>query len=97
MSNRLGSKYVVQIFGQSHSPMIGAVIEGLPAGIVPDMEFIRAFMARRAPGGALSTARREADVPRIISGLNEGEKVWYSYYETAALPELFGGGAVETA
>ena len=33
----------------------------------------------------------------IISGLNEGEKVWYSYYETAALPELFGGGAVETA
>ncbi len=71
MSNRLGSKYVVQIFGQSHSPMIGAVIEGLPAGIVPDMEFIRAFMARRAPGGALSTARREADVPRIISGLND--------------------------
>ena len=70
MSNRLGSKYVVQIFGQSHSPMIGAVIEGLPAGIVPDMEFIRAFMARRAPGGALSTARREADIPRIISGLN---------------------------
>ncbi|MDO4866742.1 MAG: chorismate synthase [Clostridia bacterium] len=71
MSNRLGSKYVVQIFGQSHSPMIGAVIEGLPAGIVPDMDFIRAFMARRAPGGTLSTARREADIPRIISGLND--------------------------
>ncbi len=71
MSNALGNSYRVQIFGQSHSPMIGAVIEGIPAGVVPDMNFIGAFMARRAPGGALSTARREADVPRIVSGLND--------------------------
>ena len=72
MSNLLGNKYRVQIFGQSHSPAIGAVIEGLPAGIVPDMDFIRAFMARRAPGGsALSTPRMEADAPEIISGLND--------------------------
>ena len=70
MSNRLGNRYVVQIFGQSHSPMIGCVIEGLPAGIAPDMAFIASFMARRAPGGALSTARREADEPRLVSGLN---------------------------
>lgn len=72
MSNTLGSKYRVQIFGQSHSPMIGAVIEGVPAGTVPDMDFISAFMARRAPGqGALSTARKEADRVQIVSGLNE--------------------------
>jgi len=71
MSNTLGNRYRVQIFGQSHSPMIGAVIEGLPAGVVPDMAFISAFMARRAPGGALSTARKEADAPQIVSGLNE--------------------------
>ena len=71
MSNTLGNRYRVQIFGQSHSPMIGGVIEGLPAGITPDMAFIRAFMARRAPGGALSTARKEADEPEIVSGLNE--------------------------
>ena len=71
MSNTLGDKYRVQVFGQSHSPMIGAVIEGIPAGVLPDMDFINAFMARRAPGGALSTARREADAPRIVSGLNE--------------------------
>ena len=72
MSNTLGNSYRVQIFGQSHSPMIGAVIEGLPAGVVPDMETIIAFMARRAPGGsALSTARRESDTPQIVSGLNE--------------------------
>lgn len=71
MSNTLGHSYRVTIFGQSHSPMIGAVIEGIPAGFVPDMDAVRAFMARRAPGGALSTARREADAPRIVAGLNE--------------------------
>ena len=72
MSNTLGSSYRVTIFGQSHSPMIGAVIEGIPAGFAPDMKAVNAFMARRAPGGGdLSTARREADLPRIISGLNE--------------------------
>ena len=71
MSNVLGEKYRLTIFGQSHSPMIGGVIEGLPAGVAPDMDFIRAFMARRAPGGALSTARKETDAPEIVSGLNE--------------------------
>ena len=71
MSNVLGNSYRVQIFGQSHSPMIGAVIEGVPAGVVPDREFISAFMARRAPGGALSTTRKEADAAQIVSGLNE--------------------------
>ena len=71
MSNTLGECYRVQVFGQSHSPMIGAVIEGIPAGVVPDMDFISAFMARRAPGGALSTARREADAPQVVSGLND--------------------------
>lgn len=74
MSNSIGSRYRVQIFGQSHSPMIGAVIEGVPPGIVPDMAFISDFMARRAPGGRLSTQRRETDCPTIISGLNaQGE------------------------
>ena len=71
MSNLLGDNYRLLVFGQSHSPMIGGVIEGLPAGVAPDMDFIRAFMARRAPGGALSTARVETDAPEIVSGLNE--------------------------
>ena len=72
MSNTLGNSFRVTIFGQSHSPMIGAVIEGLPAGFVPDMEAVAAFMARRVPGAsALSTPRREADAPTILSGLNE--------------------------
>lgn len=72
MSNQIGNRFRVLIYGQSHAPAIGAVIEGLPAGFVPDWDAVRAFMARRAPGGnAMSTARREADLPEILSGLNE--------------------------
>lgn len=72
MSNQIGNRFRVLIYGQSHAPSIGAVIEGLPAGFSPDWDAVHAFMARRAPGGsALSTARREADLPEILSGLNE--------------------------
>lgn len=71
MSNIIGDRYRVMVFGQSHAPSIGAVIEGLPAGFAPDWDAVQAFMARRAPGGGLSTARREADLPEILSGLNE--------------------------
>lgn len=72
MSNRIGNQFSVLIYGQSHAPSIGAVIEGLPAGFKPDWDAVRAFMARRAPGqNAMSTARKEADLPEILSGLNE--------------------------
>jgi len=63
----------VTVFGQSHAPAIGCVIEGLPAGFAPDMERVAAFMARRAPGqNAWSTRRKEADQPEILSGLVGG-------------------------
>ena len=72
MANILGKRYTVHIFGQSHAPSIGAVIEGLPAGFTPDWDHVRAFMARRAPGtSAFATARNESDLPKILSGLNE--------------------------
>lgn len=72
MSNTLGEKLKISVFGQSHAPSIGVLMEGLPAGMTIDMDKVNAFMARRAPGkSALSTARKEADTPRVISGLNE--------------------------
>lgn len=75
MSNTIGENIRLTVFGQSHAPTIGAVIEGLPAGMRIDMERVRAFMARRAPGrDAMSTARREADEPKIIAGLNEWDE-----------------------
>lgn len=62
------------IFGESHGPAIGVVLEHVPSGIVVDMDFIRAEMARRAPGKSpMSTARQEADEPHILSGVFEGK------------------------
>ena len=50
------------IFGESHGPAIGVVLEGVPAGLELDLEAVRFDLARRAPGkSALSTARKEAD------------------------------------
>lgn len=70
MSSSYGNKLKVQVFGQSHSPAIGAVIDGFPSGMKVDMEFLSAFMARRAPGQALSTPRKEADEVEFLSGFN---------------------------
>lgn len=71
--NTLGNKLKVTVFGQSHARSIGCVVEGLPAGFTPDMERLRAFMARRAPGqNAWSTPRQESDTPEILSGLVDG-------------------------
>ncbi|MBQ7160202.1 MAG: chorismate synthase [Clostridia bacterium] len=73
MSNTLGDKIKVTIFGQSHSEAIGCVIDGFPAGFKPDMEKVRKFMSRRAPGkGEHTTARKESDAPRVVSGLADG-------------------------
>lgn len=61
------------IFGESHGPAIGVVLEQVPAGIVLDEQEIAWEMARRAPGKSpLSTARKEPDVPRILSGVFQG-------------------------
>ena len=71
--NTLGNKLKVTVFGQSHAPAIGCVIDGLPAGFAPDMGRVAAFMARRAPGqNAWSTPRKEGDTPEVLSGLVDG-------------------------
>ena len=62
------------IFGESHGPAIGVVLEGVPAGLELDLDAIRFDLSRRAPGkNALSTARKEADEPKILSGVFEGK------------------------
>ena len=62
-----------EIFGESHGPAIGVVLTGVPAGLKLDTEFILAEMARRAPGkNSTSTARKESDLPEILSGVLDG-------------------------
>jgi len=73
LSSQYGKKLKISVFGQSHSAAIGVNIEGLPAGIKLDMDDLRAFLRRRAPGQSeLSTARAEDDAPEILCGLVNG-------------------------
>lgn len=68
-----GKTITLTVFGQSHSAGIGAVLDGVPAGLALNMEELMRFMERRAPGrDPTSTKRREPDVPEILSGLKEG-------------------------
>ena len=74
MSAVWGNNLKVSIFGESHGGAIGINIDGLPAGVELDLEAIDKEMKRRAPGrNNLSTARKEGDVPEIVSGFFEGK------------------------
>ncbi|MDE6666156.1 MAG: chorismate synthase [Ruminococcus sp.] len=73
MKNTFGSSVAVTIFGESHGNMIGAVLDGLASGIDVDENFIASQMELRKSVGALSTARREADEVKIVSGVFNGK------------------------
>ena len=65
----------LRIFGASHAPEIGVEIEGVPKGFRVDLNELKAFLKRRAPGngqGGLSTPRKEADEPIFERGLENG-------------------------
>jgi len=73
MSSTYGRNYRIAIFGESHAAAIGIEIEGVPAGAKIDMEALRRFMARRAPGrDGLSTSRCEGDIPEFLCGVKDG-------------------------
>ncbi len=73
MNNTFGKNISVTIFGESHGDAIGAVIDGLPAGVEVDEDFISSQLSLRRPTGKISTSRREADEFRIISGCFNGK------------------------
>ena len=72
MKNTFGTSVAVTLFGESHGAMIGAVLDGLAPGIEVDEDFIASRMALRRSVNALSTARREEDRVRIVSGVVDG-------------------------
>ena len=73
MSDIWGRYIRLSVFGESHGPAIGATVDGLPAGLEIDLDAVCREMARRAPGkNPAETARREADLPEILSGLYRG-------------------------
>ena len=72
--NTFGNIFRLTTFGESHGEALGGVIDGMPSGIIVDMEFIQSELNRRRPGqGLLTTARNEADKVEILSGVFEGK------------------------
>lgn len=70
-----GEKLKVSLFGTSHGPSVGCVIEGFPEGMAVDMKAVNAFMERRSPGrDSISSQRKEADIPEILSGISSEGK-----------------------
>ena len=73
-SNTFGNIFTLTTFGESHGPALGAVIDGCPAGIALCEDDFLPELARRRPGQSdITTARKEADAPEIISGVFEGK------------------------
>ena len=72
-NNTFGNIFRLTSFGESHGKAIGGVIDGFPAGIAIDMEFVQQELARRRPGqSSITTARKEADEVEFLSGIYEG-------------------------
>lgn len=73
MKNTFGSDLSLTIFGESHGRAIGAVLDGMAAGLPVDEAFLAACMdKRRARGDGLSTPRVEADAVQLLSGVVNG-------------------------
>lgn len=73
MKNTFGDSLALTIFGESHGKAIGAVLDGMAAGVPVDEDFLAACMdKRRARGDGLSTARVEADQIQFLSGVVNG-------------------------
>lgn len=77
-----GSLYSVSLWGESHGPAVGALVQGCPAGIPFDQGFVQHQLDRRRPGqSAVTTQRKEADTLQVMSGVFEGK--------TTGAPVLF--------
>ncbi|UYO63711.1 chorismate synthase [Acetobacterium wieringae] len=74
MGSTWGNKFKVSIFGESHGNGIGAVIDGLPAGIDIDLDRVQNELNRRAArGNPLATPRKEGDQIEVLSGVFNGK------------------------
>ena len=74
MRNSFGHIFSLTTFGESHGEAIGGVVDGMPAGIDIDLEFIQAELNRRRPGQShITTDRKENDSVELLSGVFEGK------------------------
>lgn len=75
-SNSFGKLFCITTFGESHGSGIGVVIDGCPAGLYIDIDFIQQELNRRKPGqSAITTQRKESDRVKVLSGVLEGKSL----------------------
>lgn len=73
MSNTFGRIFTLTTFGESHGEAVGGVVDGMPAGIEIDTDFIQQELNRRRPGQShITTGRNEPDQIELLSGVFEG-------------------------
>ncbi len=72
MKNSFGTNVIITLFGESHGPCIGAVLDGMQSGIKIDTDYIRTELKKRAGSPDISTSRREDDDFSIVSGVKDG-------------------------
>lgn len=73
MRNTFGNIFTLTTFGESHGTAVGGVVDGMPAGIEIDTDFIQSELNRRRPGQSkITTSRNEADQVELLSGVFEG-------------------------
>ena len=71
--NSFGQKFRFTTFGESHGSALGCIVDGVPAGLKIDLDFIQSCMDKRKPGkNKFETKRSEADTIVIQSGVFEG-------------------------
>lgn len=74
MRNTFGNLFTLTTFGESHGAAVGGVVDGMPAGIDIDLEFVQSELDRRRPGQSrITTDRKEADRVELLSGVFEGK------------------------
>ncbi len=72
--NTIGKLFTFTSFGESHGKAVGGIIDGCPAGIIIDGEFIQNELKRRRPGQSkITTPREEEDKVEFLSGIFEGK------------------------
>ncbi len=76
MSNTIGKLFRVTTFGESHGEAVGGIIDGCPAGITIDEDFVQNELNQRKPGQSkITTARNESDKVHFLSGIFDGKTI----------------------
>lgn len=72
--NSFGQVFTLSTFGESHGIAIGGIIDGCPANLTIDLDFIQSELDRRKPGQShITTQRKESDTVKFLSGIFEGK------------------------